>query len=53
MRSSTNLLLHKGGFSALGGLLFQKNNLYLCDFIDGKNKEEYTSYLMGDKILYV
>jgi hypothetical protein len=51
MRMSSNLLLHKGGFSILGGLLFQKNKLYISPFFDNKKNEEYMNYLQGKKIL--
>ncbi len=45
MRRCKNLLLHKGGFSLLGGLLFNGKNLFITNIFDpvkSKNKEYFT-----------
>lgn len=50
MRTSSNLLIHKGGFSLLGGLLFKNNNLYISPFLETKNNPTYTNHLKGNVI---
>jgi uncharacterized protein YlzI (FlbEa/FlbD family) len=50
MRMSSNLLLHKGGFSIIGGLLFQKNNLYISPMFEPKDNPVYTENLQGNVI---
>lgn len=45
MRRCKNLLLHKGGYSLLGGLLFNGNNLFITKIfnpIETNNKEYFT-----------
>jgi hypothetical protein len=37
MSKAKNLLLHKGGFSILGALLFTGNNLYITNLFYAKN----------------
>lgn len=50
MRTSSNLLTHKGGFSLIGGLLFQKNNLYISPFFDARDAPTYKIHLKGNVI---
>jgi uncharacterized protein YlzI (FlbEa/FlbD family) len=50
MRMSSNLLLHKGGFSIIGGLLFQKNNLYISPMFEPKDNAAYRENLQGNVI---
>ena len=47
MRKCKNLLLHKGGFSMLGGLLFTGNNLFITKFFNPLhvNNSEYFKYI--------
>jgi len=47
MRRCKNLLLHKGGYSMLGGLLFSGENLYVTDLFNplAKRNMEYFSYV--------
>jgi hypothetical protein len=47
MRRCKNLLLHKGGYSMLGGILFSGENLYLTDLFNPIEKKniEYFSYV--------
>jgi len=45
MRKASNLFLHKGGFSMLGGILFQGKNLYISNLIESRQKEHYTKHL--------
>jgi len=53
MRSASNLLLHKGGFSILGGLLFHKNNLYIPSaYFEPVSNDEYMKYVEGN-IIYL
>lgn len=40
MRNCKNLLVHKGGFSILGSLLFQGDNLYLTSFYEPLNEKQ-------------
>lgn len=50
MRMSSNLLLHKGGFSLIGGLLFQKNNLYISILLESIHNPDYINLLKGNVI---
>ena len=45
MRKSSNLVLHKGGFSGLGGILFQGDNLYISPMFEPKNNPDYIDNL--------
>jgi hypothetical protein len=45
MRHCSNLLLHMGGFSMLGGLLFQGENLYIPPYFEPKDKPAYMDHL--------
>ena len=47
MRRCKNLLLHKGGYSLLGGLLFNGNNLFITNIFNPiqTNNKEYFTYV--------
>lgn len=45
MRKCSNLFLHKGGFSMLGGVLFQGDNLYISPWFEPKNTEHYMMHV--------
>ena len=45
MRKASNLFLHKGGYSMLGGILFQGKNLYISDMLESRQHERYTKHL--------
>ena len=47
MRRCKNLLLHKGGFSILGGLLFNGNNLFITTLFTplSSNNKNYFTYV--------
>lgn len=47
MRKCKNLLIHKGGYSMLGGLLFTGNNLYITSLVKQfqQDVDEYLSYI--------
>jgi len=55
MRNCKNLLLHKGGFSAAGGLLFNGDNLFITNSFEpltfNKRNEEYFEYVKNVKIV--
>lgn len=52
MRNSRNLLVHKGGFSTLGSLLFQGDNLYLTSLYNPLKKyNNILQYLNNYQIL--
>jgi hypothetical protein len=53
MRKCKNLLLHKGGFSMLGGIIFSGNNLYVTDLfypIQHNNTEYFENITNYTKI---
>lgn len=53
MKNCRNLLVHKGGFSVLGSLIFQGNNLYLTSLYEPLNCVEHNilQYLNNYQIL--
>lgn len=55
MRNCNNLLVHKGGFSILGSLLFKGKNLYITSFYEPfktkKNKDKILKYIDNYEIL--
>ena len=52
MRNCKNLLVHKGGFSILGSLLFQGDNLYLTSLYNPlKKNNKIIKYLNNYQIL--
>lgn len=54
MRNCKNLLVHRGGFSMLGSLLFNGDNLYITNsfyFPKENKKEEFFSYLKNYQII--
>lgn len=53
MRTSKNLLLHKGGYSLLGGLIFHGNNLYMTALFNPiqSNNQEYFTYCKNYTVL--
>jgi hypothetical protein len=51
MRKCSNLLLHKGGFSILGGILFQGNNLYISARLETRNNSDYMGHLEAKNIV--
>jgi hypothetical protein len=55
MRNCNNLLIHKGGFSILGSLLFKGENLYITSFCEPfktkKNKDKILKYIDNYEIL--
>ena len=44
MRKCKNLLVHRGGFSMLGGLLFTGKNLFITKFFNPKT-DDYFKYI--------
>uniref|UniRef100_A0A6C0D3P5 Uncharacterized protein n=1 Tax=viral metagenome TaxID=1070528 RepID=A0A6C0D3P5_9ZZZZ len=53
MRKCKNLLLHKGGYSLLGGLIFDGDNLFITNAFSAieSNNSEYFTYLKKYTIL--
>jgi hypothetical protein len=53
MRTCKNLLLHKGGYSLLGGLLFNGNNLFITKIFNPiqANNKEYFTYVKNYTII--
>jgi len=53
MRTCKNLLIHKGGYSLLGGLLFNGNNLYITNIFNPleTHNEEYFTYIKNYVLL--
>lgn len=52
MRKCKNLLLHKGGFSILGSIIFTGNNLYFTNLLETKNTQEIINHLKQKNINY-
>ena len=52
MSRAKNLLVHKGGFSTLGCLVFSGNNLYASELLESRNHKEFTKYI-NTKIIMV
>ena len=53
MRYCKNLLIHKGGFSILGSLIFNGNNLYYTSLFEPHNNVEIVDYVKSKNINYV
>ena len=53
MRYCKNLLIHKGGFTALGIILFNGNNLYYTFLHYGCNSNELIEHVKNKKINYI
>lgn len=51
MRKCKNLLLHKGGYSLLGGLLFNGENLFITNIFSAINNKEYFTYVKNYTVL--
>ena len=51
MSQAKNLLIHKGGFSQIGGLVFSGDHLYITSLLETHNSEEYLQYLMVTPII--
>ena len=52
MRHANNLLLHKGGFSILGSILFSGNNLYATSLFEPRNNNELIDSLTAQIQVY-
>ena len=53
MRNAKNLLIHKGGFSILGSLIFNGNNLYYTRLFEPRNNNEIIDHINNKKINYI
>lgn len=53
MNKSKNLLIHKGGFSILGSIIFNGNNLYYTHLFEAHNNNEIVDYIKNKKINYI
>lgn len=53
MYKSRNLLIHKGGFSILGSIIFNGNNLYYTNLLESRDNNEIVNYINNKKINYI
>lgn len=52
-RLCRNLLVHKEGFSLLGSILFQGNNLYITPLLNATTEKNRWSEYMGDRYIFI
>jgi hypothetical protein len=52
MRKCKNLLVHKGGFSIIGSIIFTGNNLYITDLFECKDNNIIIDHLKNKNINY-
>lgn len=53
MHKSKNLLVHKGGFSILGSIIFNGNNLYYTELFEPRDNNEIVNHINNKKINYI